>query len=85
MSWVPPHCSAIAAAIPGMVRLRSFQRFDPGEALCTRAVRPETILVGFNGGRFLSHRQVAFVSPCPNCHGWMIWLYFGIRSLAYLC
>ena len=31
-----------------------------------------------NGSRF-NHRHVALVSPCPNCHGWMIWL--GLRIL----
>jgi hypothetical protein len=31
------------------------------------------MLVGISGGRFLSHRHVALVSPCPNCHGWTVW------------
>src|SRR3990167_8407348 len=31
------------------------------------------MFVGVSGGRFLSQRHVALVSPCPNCHGWMIW------------
>lgn len=57
------HCSAIAAAIPGNVRDRSFQRSGPGDARCTRAARPSTMLVGCKGGRFFNHKQVAFVSP----------------------
>ena len=64
-----PHCSAIACAIPSNVRLRSFQRSGPGDAKWTRGVRPSTILVGCNGGRFSSHKHVAFVSPCQNCQG----------------
>src|SRR5688572_22561115 len=32
-----PHCSAIAFAIPGSVRDRSFQRSGPGLARCTLA------------------------------------------------
>ena len=30
-----------------------------------------TIFVGTSFGSPFSHRHVAFVSPCPNCHGWM--------------
>src|SRR5262245_16426568 len=37
------------------------------------------MFVGISGGRFLSHRHVAFVSPWPNCQGWIIWS--GFRYL----
>ena len=30
---------------------------------------PSTIFVGINLGKFFNHKQVAFVSPCPNIHG----------------
>ena len=39
----------------------------------TLATRPATMFVGSSFGSPLSHRQVALVSPCPNCQGWMIW------------
>ena len=81
-----PHCSAIAAAMPGRVRLLSFQRLGPGGSFQILCSLPSTMLVGFNSGRFLSQRHVALVSPCPNCQGWMIWS--GPRptiSRAYLC
>ena len=29
-------------------------------------------LYGTSSGNPRSHRHVVFVSPCPNCHGWMI-------------
>lgn len=76
-----PHCAAIASAIPGSVRERSFQRSGPGLAWWTRGIRPSTILVGWRWGSPLSHKQVALVSPCPNCQGWMIWSGFLICVL----
>lgn len=80
-----PHCWAIASAIPGYVRLRFFQRSALGASFQTLPSRPSTIFVGFNNGRFLSQRQLAFVSPCPNCHGWIICVYLPMNFLAYLC
>jgi hypothetical protein len=32
-SVAPPHCAAIASATPVYVRLRSFQRFGPGDIM----------------------------------------------------
>lgn len=88
-----PHWEAIAAAIPGNVRLRSFHRSGPGEARCTLGTRPATIIVGTSLGRFFNHKQVAFVSPItdaawaalhpgtfPNIQGWMIWVGLRIRE-----
>ena len=69
----PAHCSAIARAIPAYVRARIFARSGLGGILHTRCSLPSTISVGWRGGRPFSHRQVAFVSPWPNCHGCMIW------------
>lgn len=75
------HCAAIASAIPCSVRLRFFQRSGDGGSRCTRAARPSTIFVGSSFGRPFSQRQVAFVSPCPNCQGWIICVGFSIRVL----
>lgn len=61
----PPHCSAIAAAIPGKVRLRSFHLSALGGSFQTLPSRPPTTLLGTSLGRFFNQRQVAFVSPCP--------------------
>lgn len=67
-----PHCSAIAFAMPGKVLDLSFALFGQGGILCIRASRHSTTSVGIKSGRFLSHRQVAFVSQCQNCQGWII-------------
>ena len=79
------HCSAIASAIPWYVIDRRCPLFGEGGIRCILFSLPETIFVGISFGKFLSHRQVAFVSPCPNCQGWMIWSGFMIISLACLC
>src|ERR1035441_10089516 len=52
----------------------------PGDSWCTRGVLPLTILVGISKGRFFSHKHVAFVSPCPNCHGWISWVRLPIAA-----
>ena len=57
---------------PLKVRLRFRQRSGPGGSRCTRASRPSTMRVGVSRGRPSSHRQVALVSGCPNCHGWIV-------------
>ena len=67
------HCSAIALAIPEYVLDLSRDRFGSGGMECILCSLPDTIFVGLSFGRFLSHRHVAFVSPCPNCQGCMIW------------
>jgi hypothetical protein len=43
--------------------------FALGGMLNTRASRPGTTFDGAKGGKPTSHRQVAFVSPCPYSHG----------------
>ncbi len=73
------HWFAIALAIPGRVRLLFFHLSGLGGILCTLATLPWTISVGRSGGSPFSQRQVAFVSPWPNCHGWIIWS--GLRHL----
>lgn len=40
------------------------------------------MLVGVRFGRFFSHKQVAFFSPCPYCHGCIIWV--GDPSLDFV-
>lgn len=64
-----PHCAAIASAIPANVRLLSRHRFSLGGILWTLASRPSTMFVGSSFGNPCNHKHVAFVSPCPNCHG----------------
>jgi hypothetical protein len=67
------HCPAMASAMPWNVWLRSFQRFALGGIFQIRCSRPSTMSVGVSRGKFLSHRQVRLVSPCPNCHGCIVW------------
>ena len=71
-----PHCPAIASAIPANVRLLSFALSGLGPIFHIRCSLPSTTLVCSSAGNPLSHRHVLFVSPCPNCHGWMIWFGF---------
>src|SRR6185436_7608040 len=74
-----PHWSAIASAIPWYVLLLSFHRCSDGGIMWILGSLPSTIFVGVSFGNPFSQRQVAFVSPCPNCQGWIIWS--GLRYL----
>src|SRR3990167_568779 len=56
------------------VKVLDLSRHLSGEGgiLWMRCSLPSTMFVGCNLGKPFNHRQVAFVSPCPNCQGWII-------------
>ena len=70
------HWLATASAMPLEVLDRILARSALSGNFHILCSLPLTILVGVNGGRLWSHRQVALVSPCPNCQGCMIWVGF---------
>lgn len=86
---VYPHCSAIAAAIPGKVLLRSFADLfpffvhtpglaaPPCDVVSTHLPAGTIRSVAKSGGRCFSQRHVALRYSWPNIYGWMIWLYGG--------
>ncbi len=67
----PPTGRPSPLRCPDRVWVRFRQRSGPGGSRCTRASRSSTIDVGVSRGGPFSHRQVASVSGCPNCHGWI--------------
>ena len=60
---------AMASAMPWKVLDLIFHRSAVGGSFQTLPSLPSTMFVGVSFGRFLSQKQVAFVSPWPNCQG----------------
>jgi hypothetical protein len=89
-SCQPPHCSAIAWAIPVYVLDLSLLLPLPIQCIRLRSlignfiISLYTLFVDMSFGRFFSHRQVLFVSGCPYSYGFIVWSAFRIWLLITL-
>lgn len=69
----------MASAIHWKVLLLNFPLSGDGGIFHIRFSRHSTTFVGTSFGSHFNQRHVAFVSPCQNCQGWIIWS--GLRQM----